>query len=38
MNKKKLDELVEEGWMISQVHPSLDLTLQRRGIKFSFFF
>ena len=27
MNKKRLDELVEEGWLISQVHPSLDLTI-----------
>jgi RNA ligase len=27
MNKKKLDKLVEEGWLISQVHPSLDLTI-----------
>jgi len=27
MNKDKLDKLVEEGWLISQVHPSLDLTI-----------
>lgn len=27
MKKKRLDELVEEGWLISQVHPSLDLTI-----------
>jgi RNA ligase len=27
MNKGKLDKLVEEGWLISQVHPSLDLTI-----------
>jgi len=27
MNKNKLDEMVEEGWLISQVHPSLDLTI-----------
>jgi RNA ligase len=27
MNKNKLDKMVEEGWLISQVHPSLDLTI-----------
>jgi RNA ligase len=27
MNKKGLDKLVEEGWLISQVHPSLDLEI-----------
>ena len=27
MHKDKLDKLVEEGWLISQVHPSLDLTI-----------
>jgi len=27
MNKNRLDELVEEGWLISQVHPLLDLTI-----------
>jgi RNA ligase len=27
MNKNKLDRMVEEGWLISQVHPSLDLTI-----------
>jgi RNA ligase len=27
MNKNKLDEMVKEGWLISQVHPSLDLTI-----------
>jgi T4 RnlA family RNA ligase len=25
--KKTFDELVEEGWLISQVHPTLDLTI-----------
>ena len=25
--KEKLDALVEEGWLISQVHPTLDLTI-----------
>ena len=27
MNKDKLDKLVGEGWLISQVHPTLDLTI-----------
>jgi len=27
MHKDKLDKLVGEGWLISQVHPSLDLTI-----------
>jgi RNA ligase len=27
MNKDKLDGLVKEGWLISQIHPSLDLTI-----------
>ena len=27
MHKEKLDKMVEEGWIISQVHPSLDLTI-----------
>jgi T4 RnlA family RNA ligase len=27
MDKNNLDRLVKEGWLISQVHPSLDLTI-----------
>ncbi len=27
MNREKFDTLVEEGWLISQVHPTLDLTI-----------
>lgn len=27
MEKKNLDKLVEEGWLISQTHPELDLTI-----------
>ena len=27
MEKEKLDQMVEEGWLISQVHPTLDLTI-----------
>jgi RNA ligase len=27
MHKEKLDKMVEEGWIISQAHPSLDLTI-----------
>lgn len=27
LNKEKLDQMVEEGWLISQVHPDFDLTI-----------
>jgi RNA ligase len=36
ITKSRLDQLVEEGWLISQVHPTLDLTIYNYSQKTQF--